>query len=198
MVRRTDSDPNPMTDAPKKVLTLNEILEGLSELATNGEGAQRSQAYRMLLGQGGSQVMLPDPIDQSEIVQKLARLMKPAGSRLCQLAFHECFKKKSLNDDVTVQADDLDLEGVKLVTTLRALYKVFPEIKKGGFPKGYPAGRSLEAKDEWCKQEHKKMLLDRKQKELDRARNPEPEPEHVPEPSWFRTKAKDEPTEAAT
>lgn len=179
-----------MTEPNKKILSLSEILEGLSELAANGEGAQRAQAYRMLLGQGGSQVTLPDPLEQHEIISKLARLMKPAGSRLCQLAFKQAFSRgKDINEAVEVYAEDLELQGVKLSTTLRALYKNFPEIKKGGFPKGYPAGRSLEAKAEWCKSEHKKILIDRKQKEL----NPPPEVPHVPEDSWFRKK---EPSEA--
>ena len=150
-----------------KVMTFDEIVAGISELAQNGEGAAKTQAYRLLLSLGGGNAAtIPEPKTEAELLERLARLMKACGPHLCQRAFQRAFPKVA--DDVwtppLLSEDEVDYDD--LPTTIPQLRKWcrkhnFPLLNaKGGFPKGYPVGRGGIVQAEWIKRAAKKIMLD--------------------------------------
>lgn len=154
-----------MAEAPK-VLSLEEILHGLSDLARNGDGAQQTQAYRMLLAQkGGSAATLGDLLNDEDIVERLSRLMKPAGRELCKVAYHRAFGKArdeiSAQPNLTAELLHPDLiKQVEGIGGLRDLYRFRPEIKRPGVPKGYPVNKGKVVQKRWCQNQAIKILLD--------------------------------------
>lgn len=158
---------------PRKILDWEEILSGISELAENGEGAQRAAAYRMLMtARGNNNPVLSDSMPEKDVINRLARLMKACGKTICQVAYGAAYplSKTTLKDIPSYKIDHIDFSNVKLPETLKQLYKQYPEIKRHGFPPGYPQGRGVEMKKTWCMNQAKLMIRDRKQKEEEMGR----------------------------
>jgi hypothetical protein len=155
------------SDKTGRVLTMTEIMEGLSELAQYGDGAQRSQAYRLLLGASSSAATLPPPLSGQELTQRMVRLMKMLGPALTQTCYRRAFPRANnvAMNPVALRYDDLELPPeFKFPRNVRALYKMFPEFKSPGFPKGYPQKKGPLIQREWLKELTLKTLLHRKQK----------------------------------
>ena len=153
-----------------KILTMDEILAGLSELAQHGDGAQKSQAYRLLLGASSTAAMLPPPLSGPEIIQRMMRLMKLLGPGLTQACYRRAFPRSNAiaKNPLSLQADSLDLPpDFKFPRTVKHLYKLFPEFKGPGFPRGFPINRGILIQREWLKDLTIKTLLARKQQEED-------------------------------
>ncbi len=173
-----------------QVLSLEEILSGLSDLAKNGDGAQQTQAYRMLLAQkGGSAATLGEVLNDEDIVSRLARLMKPAGPELCKVAYHRAFRRArdeiSKSPRLTAELLPPDIiKQVEEINSLRSLYRWRPILKRPGVPKGYPMYKGKVVQARWCQNQAIKILLDEeaaKMEELEDVKDEEagPEPEEA-------------------
>lgn len=161
--------------APAKILTMDEIRAGLSEMAERGEGAQRAQAYRLLMSMEQGAVTLPKPLTEPEIVSRMARFMKGYGVQLSQLAFREAFPhltgKRPLPPKVTIESLPPDIRArIKRITSLKQLYRAFPSIRgKAGLRVGFPVGRGPEIQSAWCQQAAARVYMAREQQGVDEA-----------------------------
>lgn len=140
----------------KRIPSLDEIKADLAELAQNGEGAQRTQAYRLLLSMGTRDAVLPDPMNDDEREDRMARLMRGIGVISTRRAYLRAFPKRASVEHVMKQVGDTALDiGIPIdqwPKTLRQLYKRCPELKpRGGFPKGYPINDGLLAQQDWVR-----------------------------------------------
>lgn len=165
-----------MTEAPAvktKIPTATEVQEWISELARDGDGADRRWALKMLSAQAAPTSNLPDPLDEQDIVNRLAALDLAAGKHLAQVAFARAFRfKNSAVEAMQPQLTVKDIEGLydpkKLPVSLKQLYRNFPEIKpRGGYPRGYPVAKGLAVQADWIKRKAIEIIRDRHQKEID-------------------------------
>jgi hypothetical protein len=153
-------------------LTIDEINSMLTEIAKDPDsGADRFRALKMLSSGNAATVTLPEPLDPKEVTERLTRMIQCAGPTIAQVAFKRAFptKKKSITDTPKIYTDDLPprlMEKVKTITSLKLLYKHFPESKRNGVPKGYPVGRGLFAQQAWIQRAAVKLILDRENAEL--------------------------------
>jgi hypothetical protein len=152
-------------------LTLDEIMGMVTEIAKDPDaGADRFRALKMLATTDTATVSIPPPMTQEELVARTSRILHGVGLHIAQLSFHQAFKttKASPFDAPVLDSKDLtseDREMAAKVRTLKSLYKKFPEVKRPGFPPGYPAGRGMVAQQAWCQNAALKAMIDRKQAE---------------------------------
>lgn len=72
-------------------MTIDEILEELSKIGREGEGADRFRALKALSGMSGAQIALPEPLSDDEIVDRLFRLLAGAGKTNADRAMKKAF-----------------------------------------------------------------------------------------------------------
>lgn len=155
---------------PKRRMTFEEAREEIAEIARNGEGADKFRALKMVMAEQSSTVTIPDPMTPEEKVERLARVMQPSGPIACQIAYRKAFpssKREIFERMVRVKPDELSVFAkAEMPSTLKQLYKRFPEIKGPGFPPGFPVRGGLEARAEFCKRKALEILRDREEKKL--------------------------------
>lgn len=154
---------------------MDDIRAGLSDMAENGEGAQRAQAYRMLMSMNPGEAVVVVPKSDEEVTIRLARLMYWAGKPICQAAYGRAFPTpdgRASTRKVFERAKygdprlDIKIDYSKLPTTLTQLYRMFPETRRVGMMPGFPAGGSIEKKTEWVRRKAIEILEDRKRQQL--------------------------------
>lgn len=142
-------------DAPESTrpMTAEQIRVGIEDLAQNGEGADRRWALKTLKAESGGDAELPPPLNDDEIITRMARMMRGCGKPLARRAYIRAFPRtESVEKTVALtSAEDLGLNIDKLPRTLKQLYRLYPEIKGPGFPKGYPVGKGPLAQQDWCR-----------------------------------------------
>lgn len=118
------------------ILSAAEVMEKISALADSGEGADRRWALKMLSAQGTS-AGLPEPLDDTEAILRLARLLEGYGRAVSFSAFRRAFRKKVEPGDPIYA----DIE-VKIVVpqSLKEFFDRFPEQRPRSYPAGYPKG----------------------------------------------------------
>lgn len=166
------TSPSPPPELPKKLMTMTEILEGLSELARTGEGAQKSQAFRLLLNANIGTQQKSETLDGMEIKSRMVRLMRLMGASMTQSCYQTAFKTRKMVAHAAplVRMEDLNLPpDYKFPRTVRELYKLFPEHKRPGVPRGYPIGKGVLIQREWLKEITLKTLRANAQREADEA-----------------------------
>jgi len=155
---------------PVKILDMEDIRRGLSDMAQNGEGAQRAQAYRMLMQMESSSVTLPEPMSMEERRERAARILKAIGREEAHVVYQRAWPTAKSKIDA---APKFSLEhlpakvrfAAQRITTLPKLYRAFPELKGPGFPTGYPVGYGKVSQARWLQQKSAQILLDRFQDE---------------------------------
>ncbi len=173
-----------MSTEPKrevKRLSLEDIDLALNEIAQDSDaGPDRFRALKMLRTSESASVILPPPLDASEQLDRLMRVMKPLGPVPCRVAYHRCFAyngtKTKISDPVKIEdANDklLSLEERELCNkaagSVRMLYKVFPELRRPGCPKGYPLNSGPVTQKLWRYSMAVKTIVNRQQIALDQA-----------------------------
>lgn len=155
---------------PKRRMTFDEAREEIAEIARNGEGADKFRALKMVMAEQSTSVILPDPLSPEERLDRLIRVMQPCGTLACQHAYRKAFpssKKEIQERHVKIGNDDLAVFSKAILpTTLKQLYRKYPEVKRSGFPPGYPQRGGLEAKAEYCRQQALRIERDREQAKL--------------------------------
>lgn len=155
----------------KTTISIDEVDGIIDDIAKNGDGAQQMRALQMVRAREQATLTLPDPFTDAETIDRLSRLIKATGPTCAMLAYRKAFPRaqRPLNHSAPKVTED-DIGGIDraaLPKTLRALYKMFPEIKRPGTPKGYPSRAGLAVQSEWVKKMATRMILDREQSKLD-------------------------------
>lgn len=150
-------------------LTLDEITAIITDIARDPEsGPDRFRALKMLASTSTAAAILPEPMQPGEIVERLARLMKASGRDHTQAAYHRAFPHVSsaAYSAPKYALDDFPPEivaRVQKVRSLKSLYRNYPEVKRPGFPPGYPVRRGPAVVADWCRKIAAKCELDRMQ-----------------------------------
>lgn len=161
-----------MTDKPTR-MTMEEIDQALTEMGRDPDaGADRFRALKMLRVDGGLAQTLPEPMAEGEVIRRLQTLIQAAGTEISKIAFARAFptkREQSIDDAPLVHTKDLSpeiLDKVKKITSLKLLYRAFPEVKRHGVPKGYPSGRGMAIQLEWLRRAAARLYLDRANDEV--------------------------------
>ena len=148
--------------------TMDDVMAEIESIAFSVEGgADKMRALKILKDQQEASVFLPEPLGNVEKMQRLARLMRAAGSEFTREAWKYAFPTIRVYIDEIMKIDEVDLERedhdlVARVHGLRSLYRLFPELKRSGYPSGFPAGRGKAVQKLWCQQQAIKALRDRR------------------------------------
>ena len=161
-------------------LTLEQILEALTEIAQTGSPAERLKALALLAkqeGPGAAVIMLPDPLTDAEVVERLARLDEAAGATAARLAYRRAFPRVGeVTDPVEALIQDLPQEireKVANVRSVKGLYRCCPALKRPGRPDGFPIKGGPMERIEWCQNQAARFLLEQLNRETQSPRDPE-------------------------
>lgn len=158
-----------MTEEPKrKARSIDEIMSDIELISQDAEHRDQFKALRMLASEKAASVTLPPPMEEHEMIERFARLMKPAGYHVVQIAYKRAFPARKPIEEVEPRMTEIHLPDedrliIQRCYSLKALYRLFPEIKKPGIPAGYPRGKGEELRRQWCKDQATKILIDRQQ-----------------------------------
>lgn len=160
------------SDKKRKPPSVDEIEQILGDIVRDGEGASQIRAIQLLRNKDTEAATLPPPLSDAEIIERLARLIRAAGSTAARLAYRKAFPQaqRKLTDAApkVMESDLPPIDKASLPRTLRTLWKMFPEVKpRAGIPKGFPVRQGLAVQGEWCQKMALKMLMDREQSKLD-------------------------------
>jgi hypothetical protein len=149
---------------------MDEISAALSEMSRDEGCKDRLKAMKMLMSFSASVASIPPPLNDDEVIERLSRLMKGAGPKLCRKAYRKTYP---LSDRTPMfdQEELTDLgpfikQKIKGLKTLKQYNAMFPEVAKGGCPPGYPAGGGPEAQMEWVQRAATKIFVERRRKEV--------------------------------
>jgi hypothetical protein len=160
------------SDTPRKAVpfTLDEVLASVSEIARDESDRDRFKALKMLTSLNSSVAAIPPPLSDDEVIERLSRLMKGAGAKLCRKAYRKTYP---LSDRTPIfdkeELEDLGpfiKQKVKGLKTLKQYNRMFPEVVKGGVPTGYPSGAGPEAQMEWVQRAATKIFVERRRREV--------------------------------
>jgi hypothetical protein len=162
----------PDSDTPRQSqpFTLDEIIGVVSDIARDTESRDRLRALKLLTSLNSSVAAIPPPLNDDEVVERLSRLMKGAGPKLCRKAYRKTYP---LSDRTPIfdkeELEDLGpfiKQKIKGLKTLRQYNKMFPEVAKGGVPTGYPSGAGPEEQMLWLQRAATKIFIERRRKEV--------------------------------
>lgn len=150
----------------RKPLTPEEVRQLIEDVARSGEGASQLRALLALSSEQVKESVLPAPLNEDEVIDRLSRLNVMAGIKCARLAMVRAFPKRIAASKLVQSlagkfADEIDQ--TKLPRTLKALYRAYPEIRQPGYPKGFPVHGSPEKQKEWCHSVAIKIEVERKQ-----------------------------------
>lgn len=148
------TEPPDPPDPPRKsgVLSAAKVQELISDLAEQGDGADRRWALKMLSAQS-STAGLPEPISQREAEIRLGRLMFGYGEDITRRAMVRAFSPKmtasmSGGDDPSLFEDEEIIP-----TTLDEYWARWPHKRHPKYPSRYPPGYpykgTAEEKKQW-------------------------------------------------
>jgi hypothetical protein len=162
------------SDTPRKAVpfTLDEIIGVVSDIARDTESRDRLRALKLLTSLNSSVAAIPPPLNDEEVIDRLVRLMKGSGPKLCRKAYRKAYPLT----DRTPMFDKEELEDlgpfirqkVKSLKNLKQYNRMFPEVAKetGGVPSGYPIGAGPEAQMEWVQRAATKIFIERRRREI--------------------------------
>ena len=151
-----------MSDEKRTLPTLDEILAAVGEIARDDSDRDRFKALKMLAALNTGTVAIAPPASEKEMVDRLVRLMRSAGPRLCQEAYQAAYplsKRKPVFDREEVPQEVKDK--VSKIFSLQHLYRIFPALRKPGVPVGYPSSAGPEVKLEFVRRMATKAYMDR-------------------------------------
>ena len=157
--------------APRKsAFTLDEIIEIVSDIARNPDDRDRLRALKLLTTLNSSVAAIPPPLTDDDVVDRMVRLMKGAGAKLCRKAYRKAYplSLRAPNFDPEEMKDlDIFTKGkIQHLKTLKQFNRMFPETVKGGVPPGYPVGAGPEAQAEWVQRAATKIFIERRRREI--------------------------------
>ena len=150
--------------------TLDEIIAVVSDIARDTDSRDRLRALKLLTSLNSSVAAIPPPLTDDDIVDRLMRLMKASGARLCRKAYRKAYPA-SLRTPTYDPEEEKELSifikgKIRGLKTLKQFNRMFPETVKGGVPPGYPVGAGAEAQAEWVQRAATKIYVERRRKEI--------------------------------
>lgn len=153
---------------PIKPKRIDDVIAEIADIAANAEkDSDRLRALHMLQDRDPTSLHFAEPLNETERLDRLCRVMRGAGRARCQRAWRKLWPTSRLRiddspfmKDVVLSIEDEDL--IRKVMGLKQLYRFFPEIvpPSGGTPNGFPY-RGKEVQKEWCQRQARKILVDR-------------------------------------
>lgn len=155
---------------PKTLLSADQVILEISQLAEHGEGADKRWALAQMRAQA-SQVGLPAPLDDEEGIVRLARLMQGYGRNISRKAFRVAFRDMSAGDKLFMtEAEPPPV----LPKTLEEFYERFPLERPESYPVGYPKGFPYRGKrvdrDAWLERRSIQLIRAERKAEKERKR----------------------------
>ena len=155
----------------KTTISIDEVDAIIDDIAKNGDGAQQMRALQLVRAREQSSLALPDPFTDNEVIDRLSRLIRATGPTAAMLAYRRAFPRaqRPLNHS-SPKITEQDIGGIDkaaLPKTLRALYRMFPEVKRPGIHKGYPVHGGMAVQSAWVVKQATRMILDREQHKHD-------------------------------
>lgn len=147
-----------MTDT-KPRMTVDELVGIAEDIARNGEGAERFRAIKMLKEDNTTQSAIAEPLTLDEMMERVARIMKGVGILNTQLCYKMAFPSTRYGIEQS-KTDFLDdelprelKEKASKIYSLKGFYRVFPQAKQPGIPRGFPVHGGMGAQREWLRRE---------------------------------------------
>lgn len=159
--------------------TVDELLGMLSEIADDPDaGADKFRAIKLLMSANSAGVTVPEPRTPQEIEQMGILLFRWWGRDTCQKLWHLAFRKakRGIHEPPSIGEQFLTPEQRALVLKVqdvKTLYRIIPEIKRGGRIPGFPVGKGREVQREFCRRLAIKIFIDREQKKVEKDPPPE-------------------------
>ena len=152
-----------------KVVTVDEALAALSTIARDeSAGGDRIRALNLLMKMSSTETALPPPLGEGELIDRLIRILRGVGKRRSRIAYMRAFPRRAQGPEDNLTVDEAGIDTSKLPRSLKLFYRRYPEVKRPGFPKGYPVAKGLFEQQEWIKRASIKLELDRIQaKQID-------------------------------
>lgn len=156
----------PEVPAEKFSLSPDQIEALITKMAVHGEGADQRWALKILRAERETEAVLPDPLTQDEVADRLARILRAIGTRAANSGYARFFNNRRVSPQTAanaLKAEDFKIDVESLPRTLKAMNRRYPELKpaKGGFPSGFPVGKGPLAQQEWVRKMSMKIEVDR-------------------------------------
>jgi hypothetical protein len=153
-------------------------MADIDAISCDPEHRDQFKALKMLAAAKSSAVVLPEPMSDHDIVERISRLHTAAGPELTRLAYRKSFPRGIDIDEtpsmtLNTLPPEVRGEAAKIVS-IKMLYRAFPQVKRGGQPPGYPRAGSLAAQQDWCQRTAAQLILDREQARVNGTPKPEP------------------------
>lgn len=153
----------PETQAAR--LSMDEIMDLITEVARDGDGADKFRALKLLHSMQSVTASLPSPKNDDEIQHYLKIIFPACGKENVDSARRHTFNLKA--DSMDMEVDEVSgvpldrRERINKIVTVRDFYNLFPWMKRRGVPKGYP-GKSLglARRTRWLRQRALDISLD--------------------------------------
>jgi hypothetical protein len=154
----------------RAALSLDAVIGIVTEIAQDPESRDRLRALKLLTSLNSSSAAIPPPLTDEDVIARMRRLMKAAGSRLCLKAYRQAYplvRRTPVFDKQEMEELGIFMRGkIEKLKSLKQLYRMFPEIKRSGVPTTYPVGAGPEVQMEWIQKTATKILMERRRKEI--------------------------------
>jgi hypothetical protein len=158
------------SDTPRTPFTMDEIIAAVSDIARDTESKDRLRAMKLLMSFNTSTAAIPPPLTDDDVVERLSRLMKGAGAKLCRKAYRKTYpltdRTPMFDQEELADLGPFIKQKIKNLKTLKQYNRMFPETAKGGVPPGYPSGAGPEAQMEWVQRAATKIFVERRRREI--------------------------------
>ena len=161
-------------DKPKETrrMSMDEIMAEMNRIAQDPGNRDQFKALKALAADENGGVILPPPLSDGEMIEMLKRVMRTCGMEASRIAYRRAFRRTDSTIETAPQTIIGDIpdhlkEKIKKIRTMKSFNKMFPELKQGGVPKGYPSRRGPEVKTAFLQKLAARILMDREQRILD-------------------------------
>lgn len=154
----------------RRVLSLDDVMRMLSEIAEAGSGTERMQALKMIAAQRQDEILLPEPKTEQEAIECAAKLLMGLGNEATRAAYRLAFGHREYNAPIDAPPTSAgercpvsNADTTKLPNTLRELRGRWPNYPRKGKPIGYPQRASSATRREWCHREALRLMREDEQ-----------------------------------
>ena len=140
-------------------MTVDQIMEEINAIAGDPDNRDQFKALKMLAAEKSSAVVLPDPLSDREVIDRMVRIVKPFGKEIWNIVGREAFEGRrstaDMYDKIKTRSEHLTLEQLEKIgriRNVRDLYRQIPELKRDGVPKGYPKSKGEIVQQAWLRE----------------------------------------------
>jgi len=158
----------------KRRLTIDELLDQIHEVAQDPDaGPDRFRAGKLLLSMQTSTTMLPEPLDENDVLDRVSRILEGVGQHLSRIAFRRAFPRLTgVKSDIEAPVEIFSTDdGIltpqqreicrKASVSTKKIRAAFPELATHGRLTGTPYKQGPIAQKSYRYQVAVKAMLDR-------------------------------------